>query len=129
MEPGRPLAFAAAECILLLHLLWCLWILLGCVVTRGRPTLRILHIVSIFYAIVVELLPWPVCPLTLAENWFETRAGAPPNQGPFLVRLLERMVYPNLPNWVVVGGAVLACQLILLVYLRRYSKRNTVGAW
>lgn len=129
MEPGRPGALFLAECVLFLHVLWCVWIVLSWTVTLRGPILRVLHILSILYAIVVELIPWPLCPLTLAENWLEMRAGTQPAQGPFLVRLFDSMVYPNLPDWLIVGGAVVVCVSILSVYLRRYLNRKLVGAW
>jgi hypothetical protein len=81
------------------------------------------------YAIVIELVPWPPCPLTVAETCLETRAGIEPAHGPFLVRVLDAIVYPDLPEWLVVGGAVLVCVAILGVYLLRYLRRATGGQW
>jgi hypothetical protein len=98
-------------------------------VTRGRPLLRTLHIASLIYAIVIELVPWPPCPLTVAESLLEVRAGIEPVHGPFLVRVLDAVVYPDLPEWLVVGCAALACVAILYVYLRRYRCRNASGQW
>jgi Protein of Unknown function (DUF2784) len=88
-----------------------------------------LHIASLLYAIVIELLPWPPCPLTVAETWLEARAGIEPAHGPFLVRVLDATVYPDLPEWFVVGSAVLICAAILCVYLRRYRGRIADGQW
>lgn len=112
------------EAVLFLHLLWCVWVVLGWIVTRRRPLLRTLHIVSLVYAIVIELVPWPPCPLTVAETWLETRAGIQPTHGPFLVRVLDAVVYPDLPEWLVITCAVLVCAAILSVYLRRYHRRT-----
>lgn len=112
-----------------MHLLWCAWVALGWTVTRRRSVLRTLHIASLVYAIVIETVPWPPCPLTVAESWLEARAGVEPARGPFLVHILDVTVYPNLPVWLVVGGAVLVCVAILLVYVRRYLSRNASGQW
>lgn len=120
---------ALAEGLLFVHLLWCAWVLLGWMVTRGRPLLRTLHIASLIYAIIIESVPWPPCPLTVAETWLEVRAGIEPARGPFLVRVLEAIVYPSLPAWVVVGGAVLVCAGILTVYAGRYVHRGASGRW
>jgi hypothetical protein len=117
------------EAVLVLHLLWCGWVSLGWTVTRGRRLLRTLHIASLIYAIVIELVPWPPCPLTVAEVWLEARAGIEPAQRPFLVRLLDTIVYPDLPEWLVVGCAVLVCLAILSVYLHRYVSRNQSAPW
>ncbi|MGH9718169.1 MAG: DUF2784 family protein [Candidatus Acidiferrales bacterium] len=112
-----------------MHLLWCAWVLLGWTVTRRRPVLRTLHIASLVYAIVIESVPWPPCPLTVAESWLEARGGIEPAHGPFLVHILDATMYPNLPVWVVVGCAVLVCAGILAVYLRRYLRRSADGQW
>ena len=117
------------EAVLFLHLLWSVWVLLGWTVTRSRRILRTLHIASLVYAIVIELVPWPPCPLTVAETWLEGRGGIVPARGPFLVRLLVAVVYPDLPEWLVVGGAVLVCLAILGVYVRRYFRRSASGSW
>jgi Protein of Unknown function (DUF2784) len=115
--------------VLFLHLLWCGWVLLGWIVTRYRPVLRTLHIASLAYAIVIELLPWPPCPLTVAETWLEARAGIEPAHAPFLMRVLDAVVYPDLPQWLVVASAVLVCVAVLWVYLWRYRHRTADGKW
>ena len=84
---------------------------------------------SLAYAIVIELLPWPPCPLTVAETRLEARAGVEPAHGPFLVRVLGAIIYPELPEWLVVGIAVGVCIAILSVYLRRYRRRRVGGVW
>jgi len=118
-----------AEAVLFLHLLWCAWVLLGWTVTRGRRVLRTLHVASLIYAIVIEVVPWPPCPLTVVETWLEARAGIEPAQGPFLVRVLDAIVYPNVPEWLVVGSAVLVCVAILWIYRQRYLRRAADGRW
>ena len=110
-------------------MLWCLWIIFGWLLTRGRPLLRWLHIGSLAWAIAVELLPWDICPLTLLEDWLESRAGFGHSQLPFLLRLLDALVYPNLPYWLVVTGAVIVCGIILIVYLHRFSRRHVEHTW
>lgn len=113
---------ALAEAVLALHLLWCAWVAVGWILTRGRRVLAWLHIASLAYAIFIELTPWPPCPLTVAENWLEARAGVPPARGPFLLHLLDAVVYPNVPEWLVVGSAVMVCVAILGVYVRRHFR-------
>ena len=121
--------FLLVEAVLLLHLLWCGWVLLGWTVTPSRPVLRKLHIASLIYAIAAESIPSLPCPLTVAETWLEARAGIEPAHRPFLVRVLDAFVYPDLPEWLVVGGAVVVCAGILCVYLHRYLCRTATGHW
>jgi hypothetical protein len=83
-----------AAAILALHLLFILWILFGATITRRRPLLRGLHLGSLVWGILIEILPW-TCPLTWAENWLEVRAGIAPYQGGFLLHYLDAFGLPE----------------------------------
>src|SRR5258708_38578261 len=84
-------------------------------------------------AIVIELLPWPPCPLTVAETQLEVRAGVVPAHGPFPVHVLDAIVYSDPPEWLVVGVAVFVCVASLLLRaalqiesaLMRWAPRRT----
>jgi hypothetical protein len=62
------------------------------------------------------------CPLTLAEQFFEAKAGLDPYQGSFLVHYLDRIVYPDLPESLLVLLGCIVCVINLLVYARRLWK-------
>jgi hypothetical protein len=114
--------YAALEsAVLLVHLFWILWILLGWMVTRGRRALARLHIASLLWGIAIELGPWP-CPLTLAEQWFEVRSGATPYTQAFLVHYLDKSIYPQLPEAVVTWSGAVICAAILGVHCIRRSR-------
>ena len=78
-----------------MHALFILWVIFGAFLTRSRPLLRWLHIVSLVWGILMELLPWP-CPLTVLENWLESKAGVEPYQGGFLLHYLDKLVYSDI---------------------------------
>jgi Protein of Unknown function (DUF2784) len=118
---GKHLNTIAAGLMLSIHLAWILFVMAGAFVTRGRPRLTALHIASLIWGIVVELGPWP-CPLTMAENAFETRAGIVPYSGSFLVHYLDRIVYPNLSVELIVMCGVMVCVLNLAVYGYRFFR-------
>ena len=103
--------------VLFLHALFILWVVFGALVTRSRPVLRRLHIASLVWGILTELLPWP-CPLTLLENWLEARAGVQPYQGGFLLHYLDKFVYPDISATVLTFAGVLVCALNLALYGR-----------
>ncbi|MBZ5595141.1 MAG: DUF2784 domain-containing protein [Acidobacteriia bacterium] len=114
--------YAALESgVLLLHLLWIAWILLGWLVTRGRRTLAWVHIASLVWGIAVELGPWP-CPLTLMEQWLEARSGATPSHQGFLVYYLDKLIYPNLPETVIAWTGAAVCAAILGIYCFRIRR-------
>ncbi len=116
-----------AVVVLILHLLFIGWVLLGWLLTRRRPGLRWAHIASLIYGIAIETGPWP-CPLTLAENYFLERAGIAPYREPFLVHYLEAVVYPDVSPALLTGCAVAVCVLILAIYIRRFRVR-TAERW
>lgn len=101
--------------VLVLHLLWILWVILGCLVTRNRKLLALFHIVSLIWGIAVEAGPWP-CPLTFAEQWFETRAGFAAYRGSFLVHYLQVLIYPNVSEELLAWCGSAVCALNLAVY-------------
>ncbi len=92
-------------------------VIFGALLTRSRPILRWLHIASLVWGILTELLPWP-CPLTLLENWLEGKAGVQPYQGGFLLHYLDKLVYPDISATVLTGAGVLVCVLNLGLYGR-----------
>lgn len=107
-----------AIAFLWLHITWILAVIFGAPFTRGRPVWSALHVISLIWGIIVEVGPWP-CPLTLAEQHFEALAGMQAYHGSFLLHYLDRVLYPNLPWWLVgtVGASV--CALNLGIYARR----------
>jgi hypothetical protein len=109
---------ALATAVLLLHALFILWVIFGALLVRSRPILRWLHIASLVWGILTELLPWP-CPLTLLENYLEARAGVEPYQGGFLLHYLDRLVYPDISPTVLTVAGVFVCALNLALYARQ----------
>jgi Protein of Unknown function (DUF2784) len=107
-----------AVCVLFLHMLFILWVVFGALLTLSRPVLRWLHIVSLVWGILTELLPWP-CPLTVLENWLEAKAGVQPYQDGFLLHYLDKVVYPDISASALTVAGVLVCVLNLAVYGRR----------
>ncbi|MGA7629541.1 MAG: DUF2784 domain-containing protein [Terriglobales bacterium] len=101
-----------ADCVLGLHVLFILWLIFGALVARYRPALCWSHIACLVWGILVEVTPWP-CPLTVLEKWLELKAGVEPYQGGFVLRYLDKVVYPDiLPTLLTVVG-VCICVLNL----------------
>lgn len=118
----RPtLALVAAQAVLLVHLAFVLWVAFGAVLTRERRRLAWWHGLSVVYGVGIELLPIP-CPLTLLENWLEEQAGRVPARGPFVLRLLDQLVYPQLPGWVLTAVAIVVGVVNAWIYARRAGR-------
>lgn len=117
---------AAVALVLAVHLVWILFVIFGALFTRNRPALAILHITSLIWGVIVEVSPLP-CPLTLSEQFFETRAGIDPYRGGFLLHYLDRIVYPDIPDWLLTLLGIAVCAANLAIYLRRYIRRKSRG--
>jgi hypothetical protein len=117
MHVAPNLYSALATAVLLLHALFIVWVVFGALLTRSRPALRWLHIVSLIWGILTELLPWP-CPLTLLENWLEQKAVVEPYQGGFLLHYLDKLVYQDISATALTVGGVIVCALNLALYGR-----------
>lgn len=114
----RNIYSALATSVLAVHGLFILWVIFGAFLARSRPILRWLHIASLMWGILTELLLWP-CPLSSLENWLENRAGIEPYQGGFLLHYLDKVIYPDVSATALTITAVIICGLNLALYARR----------
>ena len=115
---------ALATSVLVVHGLFILWVIFGAFLARSRPILRWLHIASLIWGILTELLLWPG-PLTWLENWLESRAGIEPYQGGFLLDYLDRVIYPDISATTLTITAVIICALNLALYVRQIAIQST----
>lgn len=107
---------------LIVHVIFILWVVSGALLTRGRPFYTAVHIVSFAWALVIEIAPWN-CPLTVAENWFETRAGIVPYQGGFVLHYLDALVYPAVPSVLLTAVSAVVFAANVAIYARRWRAR------
>lgn len=117
---------ALALIVLVVHLAWILWVVLGWLLTRHRPWLRWFHIGSLVYGILLELFVW-VCPLTHAEQWLLRRAGLRSYRDSFLGYYLEELIYPDVPLTLLIAVSLSVILLVLGVYLYRFRHRTPAG--
>ena len=117
---------AMAAAVLSLHAAYIAWVMFGTLLTRGRSQLAALHVGTLLYGIIVEIFGlW--CPLTALEQWLEARGDVSVYHGPFLLRYLDAVVYPDIPPRLLIAGAVVVCILNLGIYARRLRFRHSLG--
>jgi hypothetical protein len=107
--------------ILVLHLAWILWVIFGAFWTSGHRWLTAFHLASLVWGIIVEVGPWP-CPLTMAEDFFQLRAGMAPYRGSFLLHYISLIVYPNVPVLLLTVCGVAVCSVNLAIYAWRGTR-------
>jgi hypothetical protein len=114
---------ALADAVLAVHLSWIVFVMIGTLWTRGRRVLTGIHIASLIWGVIVEAGPWP-CPLTLLEQYLETKAGVGPYQEGFLLHYLDAIVYPDIPARILIGFGVGVCVVNLAIYARRFLRTS-----
>lgn len=121
---------AAVVAVLALHLAWILWVIFGAFWTSSRPWLTAFHIASLVWGILVEVGPWP-CPLTMAEDFFQQRAGEVSSGGNFLQHYISSIVYPNVSVTLLIICGVAVCVANLAIYAWRafrWVRRHPYGS-
>lgn len=111
---------AVVVLVLLVHLAWILFVIVGAYFTRGRPWLTAFHLASLVWGIIVELGTWP-CPLTIAENSMKLLAGSAPFHGSFIVHYLDLLIFPDLSFELVAFCGIAVCAVNLAIYAYRFA--------
>jgi hypothetical protein len=121
----------AADFVVLLHLAFILFVVLGGLVVFRWPRFMWLHIPAAAWGAFIELTG-RVCPLTPLENRLRIAAGETGYSGGFIEEYLIPVVYPDgLTRWVQIslGVGVVVINLVLyglLVARRRSSSPSSL---
>jgi hypothetical protein len=103
----------SADLIVIVHLGFVLFVLLGGFLLIRWPRLAWLHLPAVVWGAFVEFSGW-VCPLTPLENWLRMEAGEAAYAGDFIVQYLTTILYPETlthEHQVILGSVVLAVNL------------------
>jgi hypothetical protein len=92
--PAAPamLARFAADAVLLLHLCFILFVVLGGFLVVRRRALMLPHIAAVAWAVFVEATG-VICPLTFVENHFRSAAGLSGYGGSFVEHYLLGVIF------------------------------------
>lgn len=82
-----------AKALLLLHLLFVLFVVIGGVLVLYRRKVAWVHIPAAAWGIFVELSGW-ICPLTPLENLFRANAHLEGYQTGFIEHVIVPVIYP-----------------------------------
>ena len=118
----------AADCILLLHLAFTLYTVLGGFLSLRRPSLIWLHLTAVLWGVVIEWADW-VCPLTPLENFLREHGGEAGYTGGFIEHYVVRFLYPEnltIELRYLLGLGLVAVNLIIYryVFLKRRHPRS-----
>jgi len=83
-----------ADVVVLLHLMFVLFVLLGGLLALKWPRIAWLHLPAAVWGAVVELTGW-ICPLTPLENWLRAQGGKVVDEHDFTAHYLLPILYPG----------------------------------
>jgi len=115
-----------SDIVVLIHLAFAFFAVLGAVLIVWRRWVVWLHLPAVLWAIWIELTGG-VCPLTPLENWLRNCAGQGGYRGDFVEHYLMPMLYPvdlTRNTQILLGLVVVFINVALYGYLYYRSRRR-----
>lgn len=120
------LYLALADAILLLHLAYILFVVLGGLLVLWRHGLAWLHLPAVAWGALIEFAGW-ICPLTPLEQHLLTLGGEKAYGGDFIGHYILQLIYPEGLTrglqWLL-GALVLAINAAIYLRVWRSRARN-----
>jgi hypothetical protein len=117
---------ALADVIVILHVAFVAFVVLGGLLVARWPRLAWLHLPAAAWGAYVEFAG-KVCPLTPVENWFRAQSGVPTYASDFIEHYFIPLLYPVFLTrelqWVLGGIVLLVNALVYASLLRRRVRR------
>lgn len=102
-----------ADLVLVVHLGFVLFVVLGGLVVVKWPRVAWLHVPAAIWGVLIEYSGW-ICPLTPLENSLRVRGGVAGYSGGFIEHYIQPVLYPaglTRSTQVVLGSVVLILNL------------------
>ena len=117
---------ALADAVLLLHLAFILFVVLGGLLVLRHPRLLWLHLPAAAWGALIEFAGW-ICPLTPLEQRMRTLGGDDAYSGGFIDHHIVPLIYPEgltRELQLLLGTFVLAINAV--IYLRLWQRRRSI---
>ena len=75
------------------HIAFILFVVFGGFFIHKKRWIKIVHLISLIWAVYAELSPGVICPLTTLENYFAYHAGLSTYKEDFITRYLIPIIY------------------------------------
>jgi hypothetical protein len=108
---------ALADLVLVVHLAFVLFVVLGGLLVLRLPRLAWLHVPAAVWGVLIEYTGW-ICPLTPLENSLRERGGGAGYSGGFIEHYIQPVLYPA---GLTRGTQIVLGSLALLVNLTAYG--------
>ena len=124
---------ALTELTIIAHLAFIVFVVAGGFLAKRHRWIIPFHLGTLAWAVYAEASPGIVCPLTVVENFFASRAGIAEYSGDFIAHYLVPIIYQEglPPRWqLLLALVVVVLNLILYVSLLFRSRRGaSMRAW
>jgi hypothetical protein len=108
---------ALADLVLVVHLAFVLFVVLGGLLVLRWPQVALLHIPAAIWGVLIEYSGW-ICPLTPLENSLRQSGGEAGYSGGFIQHYIQPVLYPA---GLTRGTQIVLGSLALLVNLTAYG--------
>jgi hypothetical protein len=113
-----------ADIVVLLHLAWIGFLLVGALWGVRHRAVAVAHIGGLVFAVVMQVMGW-YCPLTDLEFWLRTRyAHGMAWPGSFIAHYAEKIIYLEIPWWLIFVLTLVLCALNAWVYFRAWKRKK-----
>ena len=115
-----------ADLVLLFHLAFIVFVVLGGLLVLRRPRAAWLHIPAVIWGAYIEFFDGP-CPLTPMENHFRRLGGQAGYEGGFIDHYVTAIIYPEgltRPVQIGFGVAVVVINVVAYVLVVRRARRR-----
>ncbi len=111
-----------ADAVVVLHLAFILFVVLGGLAVLRWPWLAWLHVPAAVWGALIEFAGW-VCPLTPFENFLRERGGAVGYTGGFIDHYITAIIYPQgLTRAMQFGIGALVLAINVFVYWKLWTR-------
>lgn len=108
-----------ADSVVLIHFLWILFLIFGAFWGRKINTVKVIHVSALVFALMLTIFGW-YCPLTHLEVWLRARHDPSLSySGSFIAHYLERLIYIELPRYLIAILTIFLCGFNAWLYLRK----------
>jgi hypothetical protein len=117
---------ALADLVLVVHLAFVLFVVVGGLLVLRWPRVAWLHVPSAIWGVLIEYTGW-ICPLTPLENSFRARGGEAGYSGGFIEHYIQPLLYPaglTRSTQVVLGSLALVLNLTAYAIVVSRMRRN-----
>ena len=119
---------AFADLVLVVHLAFVLFVVLGGLVVLRWSRVAWLHVPAAMWGVLIEYTGW-ICPLTPLENSLRTRGGEAGYSGGFIEHYIQPLLYPaglTRSTQVVLGSLALVLNLTAYAIVLSRMRRREV---